>query len=191
MKQTLRTALLERRRAAHADAAANAALSARLGELLAARAPRSVGFYWPLPGEFDARGIVSAWLAADPARRAALPVIAARHAPLAFHAWTPAAAMRTGEHRIPEPDGGTPLVPDLLLIPCVGFDADGFRLGYGGGYYDRTLAAWPAPQHPYTVGIAFEACRVDALPRGAHDRPLDCIATDAALHRASGAAGTP
>lgn len=178
MKQTLRTALLERRRAAHADAAANAALSARLGELLAARAPRSVGFYWPLPGEFDARGIVSAWLAADPARRAALPVIAARHAPLAFHAWTPAAAMRTGEHRIPEPDGGTPLVPDLLLIPCVGFDADGFRLGYGGGYYDRTLAAWPGDAPPVTVGIAYAACRVDALPTEEHDHAMQWVVTE-------------
>ena len=71
------------------------------------------------------------------------------------------------------------MIPDLLFVPCVGFDADGYRLGYGGGYYDRTLAAWPVATKPVTVGIAYEACRTEALGREAHDIPLDLIITEA------------
>ncbi|WP_374703680.1 5-formyltetrahydrofolate cyclo-ligase [Burkholderia sp. WAC0059] len=180
-KKAGRSTLLETRLAAMAKATTGAAIEAHLDALIARLAPRSIGFYWPLSGEFDARAWVAAWLAGDAARRAALPVIRARHAPLEFHAWTPGAAMREGHHRIPEPADAQPLTPGLLLVPCVGFDDACYRLGYGGGYYDRTLAAWPevdAP--PVTVGIACEACRLDALPREAHDLPLDAIVTEAA-----------
>jgi len=104
------------------------------------------------------------------------------YSPLAFHAWTPDTAMKTGHHRIPEPDSGRDVIPDLLLIPCVGFDEDAFRLGYGGGYYDRTLTTWPSAIKPVTVGIAYEACRMDALPREAHDIPLDAIVTELACY---------
>jgi 5,10-methenyltetrahydrofolate synthetase len=90
--------------------------------------------------------------------------------------------MKTGHHRIPEPASGQVVTPDLLVIPCVGFDAQGYRLGYGGGYYDRTLAAWPAATRPVTVGVAYEACRTDTLQREAHDIPLDLIITDAACY---------
>jgi len=78
--------------------------------------------------------------------------------------------------------GGVVVVPDLLLIPCVGFDLQRYRLGYGGGYYDRTLAAWPGASLPVTVGIAYDACRVDALPAEAHDLAMDWIVTDAELY---------
>ncbi len=186
-KKELRESLLETRIEACANALLNEALAHRLDGLLERLQPRCVGFYWPLRGEFDARALIGAWLAAGHgahARRAALPVVAERHTPLDFHAWTPAAPMRAGHHNIPVPEGGEPVVPDLLLIPCVGFDAEGFRLGYGGGYYDRTLAAWPGAQRPVTIGVAFEACRLDALPRDAHDLALDVIVTEAAFHPA-------
>lgn len=90
--------------------------------------------------------------------------------------------MKIGHHRIPEPASNTLVTPDLLFVPCVGFDADGYRLGYGGGYYDRTLAAWPAATRPVTVGIAYEACRTEALAREAHDIPLDLVITDTASY---------
>ncbi|WP_455778053.1 5-formyltetrahydrofolate cyclo-ligase, partial [Burkholderia stabilis] len=118
--------------------------------------------------------------------RAALPVIDEQHAPLAFHAWDAHTPMREGHHRIPEPASGIVVVPDLLLIPCVGFDPQRYRLGYGGGYYDRTLAAWPGDTPPVTVGIAYEACRVDALPAEAHDLALCWIVTDGALYPPAG-----
>ena len=183
-KKDWRARLLPRRIEAASDVAISDALTARLDALIAQFAPRSIGFYWPLRGEFDARSWIAAWLAAETSRRAALPAIAERHAPLVFHAWTPDAPMREGHHGIPEPQAQEALTPDLLLVPCVGFDRDGYRLGYGGGYYDRTLAAWPGAALPVTVGIAYEACRIDdgVLAREAHDLPLDAVVTEAATH---------
>jgi 5-formyltetrahydrofolate cyclo-ligase len=183
-KKDWRSRLLLTRLEAASDVVRNGALEARLAALVVRLAPLSIGFYWPLRGEFDARGWIASWLAADPSRRAALPVIAERHAPLAFHRWTPDAPMREGHHGIPEPASLEPMMPDLLLVPCVGFDAEGYRLGYGGGYYDRTLAAWPGDALPVAVGIAYEACRIDdgVLEREAHDLPLDAVVTDAATH---------
>ncbi|HTH75758.1 MAG TPA: 5-formyltetrahydrofolate cyclo-ligase [Trinickia sp.] len=179
-KAELRKRLLLTRREAAATAAAGESLAAHLGDALTRFAPHTVGFYWPLAGEFDARAIVGEWLAQDMRRQAALPVVAMKGHALRFHAWTPDAPMRIGHHRIPEPDATQPVLPDLLLVPCVGFDEDGYRLGYGGGYYDRTLAAWPGAARPVTLGIAYEACRA-ALPREVHDVPLDAIVTDAGL----------
>jgi len=183
-KKDWRARLLPRRIEAASDVAISDALAVRLEALIAQFAPRSIGFYWPLRGEFDARAWIAAWLAQDASRRAALPAIAERHAPLVFHAWTPDAPMREGHHGIPEPRANEALTPDLLLVPCVGFDRDGYRLGYGGGYYDRTLAAWPGAALPVTVGIAYEACRIDdgVLAREAHDLPLDAVVTEAATH---------
>jgi 5,10-methenyltetrahydrofolate synthetase len=183
-KKDWRARLLPQRIEAASDVAIGEALTARLDTLVAQFKPQSIGLYWPLRGEFDARAWIAAWLAADASRRAALPVIPERHAPLAFHAWAPHAPMREGHHGIPEPASQEAIVPDLLLVPCVGFDRDGYRLGYGGGYYDRTLAAWPGAALPVTVGIAYEACRIDdgVLAREAHDLPLDAVVTEAATH---------
>ncbi|AOK54075.1 5-formyltetrahydrofolate cyclo-ligase [Burkholderia stagnalis] len=177
-KLALRKALSQARRDAGSQPAANDALDARLRALLERLAPRTVGFYWPLPGEFDARAAVLAWRDAQAGRQAALPVIREQRAPLEFHAWDTETPMREGHHRIPEPASGVVVVPDLLLIPCVGFDTWLYRLGYGGGYYDRTLAAWPGDALPVTVGIAYEACRVDALPAEDHDLAMRWVVTD-------------
>ena len=173
--------LLEARLHAARDASRNDALSARISAALDHYAPASVGLYWPLSGEFDMRETIASWLAKDGTRRASLPVITARNAPLEFHVWTPDMAMQMGAHRIHEPTSGEVIQPELLFVPCVGFDADGYRLGYGGGYYDRTLAAWRGAK-PVAVGIAYEACRTNALDREAHDIPLDAIITDAASY---------
>nr|WP_321818466.1 MULTISPECIES: 5-formyltetrahydrofolate cyclo-ligase [unclassified Paraburkholderia] len=188
-KKTWRLRLREARLAAFSDEVVNAALTARLDALIAHIEPLSIGFYWPLPGEFDAREWIAGWLAADPSRRAALPAIPERHTPLHFYDWAPGAALREGHHGIPEPavqDAHSAAVPELLLVPCVGFDRAGYRLGYGGGYYDRTLAAWPGGQPPLTVGIAYEACRIDdgVLEPEAHDLPLDAVVTEAGAHLA-------
>lgn len=110
-KVALRKTLAGARRDAASQPAANAALDARLRALLERLAPRTVGFYWPLPGEFDARDAVLAWSAAGIGRRAALPVIGERHTPLAFHAWDTHTPMREGHHRIPEPASGSSSCP--------------------------------------------------------------------------------
>ncbi|MFL9988247.1 5-formyltetrahydrofolate cyclo-ligase [Paraburkholderia sediminicola] len=174
--------LLEARLQAASEPAHNAALNRRVLDALKHYGVSSVGFYWPLAGEFDTRTAIAIWLAADSQREAGLPIVKERGAPLEFHEWAPDMAMKIGHHKIAEPTSGRVVVPDLLFVPCVGFDADGFRLGYGGGYYDRTLAAWPGPKKPVTVGIAYEACRTDALQREAHDIPLDLIVTEAGLY---------
>nr|WP_150625165.1 5-formyltetrahydrofolate cyclo-ligase [Pandoraea captiosa] len=184
----MRKALLEARSTLEGRAARDAALALRLADELARRAPRCVGFYWPIQGEFDARAVVADWLAqadADAvttgrpaARQAALPVVTAPAAPLVFHRWTPDTPMMEGRYRIPVPRETEVLVPDLLLVPCVGFTRDGLRLGYGGGFYDRTLHSMaPAPQ---TLGIAYDVLEIEHLSAEAHDLALDAIVTESA-----------
>ncbi|TDY24612.1 5,10-methenyltetrahydrofolate synthetase [Paraburkholderia sp. BL6665CI2N2] len=174
--------LLEARLQAASEPAHNTALARHLLDALKQYGVHSVGFYWPLAGEFDARPAISVWLAANAQREASLPVVKERSAPLEFHAWTPTTPMRIGHHKIGEPASGRIVIPQLLFVPCVGFDSHGYRLGYGGGYYDRTLAAWPGETRPITVGIAYEACRTQAFLREVHDIPLDLIVTEAALY---------
>ncbi|MCC8405555.1 5-formyltetrahydrofolate cyclo-ligase [Paraburkholderia sp. MMS20-SJTN17] len=183
-KKALRRTLLETRLQAASEPATNAALGRRVLDALKHYAVQSVGFYWPLAGEFDARGAIAIWLAANPHHEASLPIIKERGTPLEFHAWTPVTPMKIGHHKIAEPTSGRVVLPELLFVPCVGFDADGYRLGYGGGYYDRTLACWPAARKPITIGIAYEACRTGTLEREAHDIPLDLIVTEAGFHPA-------
>ncbi|SAL77880.1 5-formyltetrahydrofolate cyclo-ligase [Caballeronia peredens] len=184
-KSALRATLLATREAQSEQAghaARSEALTRRLETLIARHAVTCVGFYWPVAGEFDARDALARWLAADAAREAALPVVVEPHAPMAFHAWRAGAPMKEGRYRIPVPAEEKVVVPELLLIPCVGFDSARYRLGYGGGYYDRTLAAWPGAARPATIGIAFEAGKCGALPREAHDMPLDAVVTESAVY---------
>lgn len=138
----------------------------------------AVGFFWPIRGEPDLRNVIGQWLEDDVRRVAALPVVAGNV--LEFHSWTPDAPVRAGEFGIPVPARGRPMQPDCLLIPCVGFDERRFRLGYGGGYYDRTLAhmvPWPL-----SVGIAFEVSRVATIEPREHDLALDAVITDSATY---------
>ena len=161
----------------------NAALLAHLESLLAELAPSSVGFCWPYRSEPDLRALIASWLARDPARRAALPVVVAKDRPLAFVRWAPERPMVADAYGIPVPVSREPCTPDLVLVPLNAFDAAGYRLGYGGGYFDRTLAALePAP---LTVGVGFELGRVASILPQEHDRPLDWIVTEAGAERAA------
>ncbi|WP_250509624.1 5-formyltetrahydrofolate cyclo-ligase [Caballeronia sp. GACF4] len=181
----MRSTLLASREAQRDDPAQaerNKALATRIEALLAEHAVKCIGFYWPVAGEFDARALLTRWLAADATRAAALPVVVEPKAPMAFHAWHAQMPMNEGRYRIPVPAQETRVTPDLLLIPCVGFDLQRLRLGYGGGYYDRTLAAWPNGERPVTIGIAYESGKCDALPRETHDLPLGAIVTEAAVY---------
>lgn len=155
----------------------HAALSERLEALLTRLAPRSIGFTWPYRGEFDALPLMRHWLAADPARWTALPVVGEKGQPMSFRRWAPETAMATDRYGIPYPAEGEPVVPELLLIPCNGFDARGYRLGYGAGHYDRTLAALEPT--PLAVGVAIEDGRLDDLQPQPHDLPMDWIVTEA------------
>lgn len=142
------------------------------GEILA--------FTWPMRGEVDVRAPVERWLAQDTRRRAALPVVVAAGRPLRFREWTPGCALERQNLGVQIPAAGEWLKPDTLLIPLVGFDLDLFRLGYGGGFYDRTLAQ-PGFE-PFALGMGFEAGRCPTLHPQRWDRPLDAILTEEGWH---------
>lgn len=133
-----------------------------------------LAFYWPIKGEPDLSPVVARWLGGDAARRAALPVVEGDL--LAFAPWSPGAPMQPGRYGIPVPATGERLSPQLLLIPCVGIDAQRYRLGYGGGFYDRTLAQLKVK--PVTVGVAFDCTRVPSIGPQPHDVRLDLVITE-------------
>lgn len=113
--------------------------------------------------------------------RLCLPVMVARDAPLRFRAWSPGAVLVPGPFGIPVPEAGDWLEPDLMIVPLLAFDANCFRLGYGGGYYDRTLADLRSRKDVRAFGFAYEGQRMDEVPSGAHDLPLDAVVTPAGI----------
>jgi 5,10-methenyltetrahydrofolate synthetase len=137
-----------------------------------------VGFYWPFQGEFDPRSAIRRLR--EQGARAALPVVAQKAAPLEFREWWPGAPMARGVFDLPVPDGTEVLRPEALLIPPVGFDTQGYRLGYGGGYFDRTLAA--AVPQPLKIGVGFELSRMPTIRPQPHDMPMDFIVTESGVH---------
>lgn len=138
-----------------------------------------VGLYWPFRGEIDTRPLARRLIAAG--TRIGLPVVVTKDAPVEFREWSPEAPMTRGVWNIPIPDG-TPVVhPACLIVPLVGFDAAGFRLGYGGGYYDRTLAA--RRPHPWAIGLGFDLGRLDSIHPLDHDVPMDGIVTESGAVR--------
>jgi len=158
-----------------ARATASGALSLYLGALLARLGPRCLGFCWPYRGEFDALPLVSRRVAAG--GRAALPVVLAPGQPMVFREWTPDSPMVEDRYGIPIPASGPNGVPDVILLPVNGFDAAGYRLGYGGGYFDRTLAS--LSPRPLAVGVGFELARVASIRPQPFDQRLDYLVTEA------------
>lgn len=138
-----------------------------------------VSFYWPFQGEFDPRFAIRRFR--EGGAVAALPVVMEKRAPLQFREWWPGVATSKGVFDLPVPEGTRVVVPQALLIPPVGFDGRGYRLGYGGGYFDRTLAAM-TPQ-PLKIGVAFELSRLDTIHPQDHDIPLDFFVTERCTYR--------
>ena len=173
-RQSLRARLLAARDALPDRAQRETALANRVGRWLATMPLTRLAFYWPIRGEPDVSTVVSRWLAADPSRRAALPVVDGEL--LQFAPWAPGAPMQPGRFGIPVPASAERLSPQLLLVPCVGFDGNRYRLGYGGGFYDRTLAALKVK--PVTVGVAFDCGRVASIGPQPHDVRLDLVISE-------------
>jgi 5-formyltetrahydrofolate cyclo-ligase len=152
-------------------------ITARLLSLLpemVGSTPFTLGFYWPFKGEYDPRPLVRELHRQGV--RLALPVVIERAQPMIFREWWPGAPMAPGVWNIPVPTEGEPLSPAVLLAPLVGFDSCGYRLGYGGGYYDRTLAA--ATPKPLAIGVGFELSRLDTIHPQPHDVPMDLVVTE-------------
>lgn len=167
------------------DDARHGELSALIaGHLQAALpVPRCVAFCWPIKHEPDVRSAVEQW--AKLGAQAALPVVVNEDAPLAFRLWSPDTVLVPDRYGIPSPAAGDFVQPDLILLPLNGFDGAGYRLGYGGGYFDRTLAM--LRPRPLAVGVGFEINRVDSIRPEVHDQRLDWIVTEAGVFRLSAA----
>lgn len=159
------------------QAAANA-VTAHLDRYLAARFGSLEGLmisaWWPIKAELDLRR----WLAGLTAQgaHAALPLVMERASPMAFRVWTRETRMERGFWNIPVPADGPEVVPDITLSPLVGWDGAGYRLGYGGGYFDRTLAA--LSPRPLTIGIGLEIARMGTIFPQPHDIPMTSIVTE-------------
>lgn len=158
--------------------AAAEAIAGRLDTLLAARFQTVEGLtlsaWWPIKAELNLRH----WLESLISRGAqvALPVVVTPAAPLLFRLWTPDCKMVQGFWKIPVPADGPEVVPDVTLAPVVGWDAAGYRLGYGGGYFDRTLAA--LEPRPLAIGVGLEAAQVATIFPQPHDIAMDVIVTE-------------
>jgi 5-formyltetrahydrofolate cyclo-ligase len=171
-----RKALVKHRSAVAPDARRHLSqvVVGRLTELIDPATYPTLGFYWPIRGEIDARELARQHIAAG--GHAALPVIVTKNAPVEFWEWRPGVRMERGIMDIPVPRERNVLRPDVLVIPLIGFDRDKFRLGYGGGYYDRTLAA--AVRRPLAIGVGSAELQLHTIYPQPHDIPMDLIVTE-------------
>lgn len=133
-----------------------------------------VALCWPIQGEYDARHL--AQRLRDRGALTALPVVLAPRTPLVFRHWQPGAPMRRGPMGIAEPCDSPQVMPDTVLLPVNGWDESGYRLGYGAGYFDRTLAA--LPRRPRVIGVGYEMARLPTIHPQSWDMPLDAVATE-------------
>ncbi len=186
-KRDLRSAALTARQAAHlaakADRTAGDRAAAKFMASIDPAPETAVSGYWPIDDELDCRPLLHSLGAAGCI--VGLPVVVARRAPLVFRRWTPGAVMEAGVLAIPAPaSDAAPVVPSVLVVPLLAFDRSGHRLGHGGGYYDRTLAALRACGGPVlAVGFAFAAQEVAAVPHDETDQRLDWIVTEREARR--------
>ena len=157
--------------------AASETITTLLAERFPAASLASLGCYWPFRREFNCIPLMHSVIAQG--GWTALPVVLQTNSPLEFRLWTPEKKMEAGVGNILPPAGREPVWPAALLVPLVGFDAAGYRLGYGAGYYDRTLEVFPTP--PLTIGVGFELSRMETIHPQPHDVPMDYIVTEAGL----------
>jgi len=143
---------------------------------------KNIGIYWPIHGEYDPRP-VGVYFHQQGATLA-LPEVANKHTPLCFQKWWPDAPMKKGAYGIPTPENTEQVDIDVMMVPMLGFDSQGYRLGYGSGYFDRTLAV--IKPHPLVIGIAFEISRIDSVDPQPHDIPMDLIVTETGIYRQIG-----
>ena len=151
----------------------------RLRSLLEERPGIVLGVYWPFQAEFDPRPLID-WLMVQ-GSSVALPAVIDKKGPLEYRAWRPGDPLVDGVWDIPIPQQRDIVIPDAVLAPLVGFDRDCYRLGYGGGYFDRTLAALsPRPQ---AIGVGFELSQITTIYPQPFDMPMDVVVTEADTRR--------
>ncbi len=158
--------------------ARNRAIDELLSTGFGALAGSTIGFCWPISAEPEPRFAVRRWR--EQGSRAALPVVLAPRTPLEFREWWPGAPTEKGVYDIPYPVGTERLEPEAALVPVNGFDVGAYRLGYGGGFFDRTLAA--LTRKPVCLGLGYEIARLKTIHPQPHDIPFDFIVTEGGIH---------
>jgi 5-formyltetrahydrofolate cyclo-ligase len=149
-------------------------LAEKLDQAIGRVSGRIVSSYWPFRGEPDLRNWAIKVI--ERGGRIALPVVVQKARPLEFRVWQPGDPLERGVWNILVPSRGPAVLPDIVVAPVVGFDAANYRLGHGGGYFDRTLAAMP--RMPLRIGIGFAAAKIATIYPQPHDIPMDTIVTD-------------
>ena len=139
-----------------------------------------VAFCWPIRNEYDARHLLR--LLREQGASAALPVVLAPKTPLIFREWQPGVEMALGKLDIPYPKAGAELTPNTVLLPMNGFDRQGYRLGYGGGFFDRTLAALQG-RKPTVIGVAFEIAAIETIHPQPWDMQVDYVVTERGVYQ--------
>jgi 5,10-methenyltetrahydrofolate synthetase len=187
-RRVLRKRLIEQRLAM--SPGLHASLSGRINANLQTNFPelaeKRVTFYWPMKNEPDLRPLLRQWFQrGQPGFMALLPVVEERGQPLVFKTWIPDTPLSADALGLPAPDENTATItPEVLLIPVNAFDKAGYRLGYGGGFFDRTLARL-APSS-LSIGVGFELSRVDSIDPNPNDMRLDAVVTEANIYRFGG-----
>ncbi|TSA13759.1 MAG: 5-formyltetrahydrofolate cyclo-ligase [Betaproteobacteria bacterium] len=181
-RKALRGGLLARRQAVSADQLQlwRIAIDRHLQFGFPGLAKGVVAFCWPIRNEYDARHLLHR-LRLDGAT-AVLPVVIAPKAPLVFREWHPGVEMALGKLDIPYPKAGAELIPNTVLLPMNGFDRAGYRLGYGGGFFDRTLEHLRASK-PLVIGVSFELAAIDTIHPQPWDLPMDYVVTERGVYR--------
>ena len=181
-RKQLRGELLARRTAVPADQlhAWRIAIDRHLQFGFPGLARGVVAFCWPIRNEYDARHLLRRLR--DQGATAVLPVVLAPKAPLVFREWHPGVEMALGKLDIPYPKAGAELLPDTVLLPMNGFDREGYRLGYGGGFFDRTLESLRA-RMPLVIGVCFELSAIDTIHPQPWDIPVDYVVTERGVYR--------
>ncbi|MEL6798618.1 MAG: 5-formyltetrahydrofolate cyclo-ligase [Pseudomonadota bacterium] len=179
-KVAARKAAFARRKAVHGTGL-DAAAQARLGAYLAQWPGAALSGYMPILSEVDPLPVMSTWHG-----DVGVPVIVGKGLPLTFRKWTAEIPMVEGPFGAMVPEVGPEVVPRVLIVPLVAFDEDGYRLGYGGGFYDRTLAQLRASGAVTAIGFGYAAQKAETLPRETTDQRLDAIVTDAGVQTFDG-----
>ena len=167
---------------AHALERARLRIDAHLERAFPGLVSARLAFCWPMHGEYDARPLVQGLRGRGAVT--ALPVVVAPGRPLEFRAWHPDIALAPGPLGIPYPEASEAIVPTVILVPMIGWDAAGHRLGYGGGYFDRTLAT--LDPHPTSIGVGYELSRIATIHPQPWDIPMDWVVTERGVYRRDG-----
>lgn len=180
-RKALRKSLIERRRAVDATTLESwrMAMDTHLTRGFPGLGKGVLALCWPYRNEYDARHVAAKARAAG--ATTALPVVIAPATPLIFREWHPGTHLAEGPLGIPYPIDGPELTPDTVLLPMVGFDSGGYRLGYGGGFFDRTLAAMKTK--PVVIGVVHELGKLETIHPQSYDIAVDFVVTERGIYR--------